>query len=693
MKRFVNRAAKEIQQRNAGLLSPSFYQGSVYRQPWDRLNGIKEGHDRETIVAALTAAIAADASNVNELPIVAVALGTGEDLTETSHYCYSLNVAPSSSMYAVTFRQHLVNGINYAGEVYVLEINKTLTPLVGGYVEIVPAGINSTNADGSPMLVAGYRVLAEDGQLRGLYDGNGRANGSGAIPGSLLHRIYIPHPENPLRANPPIAAAGLPVDILHYQRQATKSILVNDGMPAGVLSIQSPVDGAELEQEELDAAEQKINKKAADSTRKGRILVLNANAQYQSLGQPSLTDGWVRVAENARAEILAVWRAPASVLGMGGGRTYENQRVELAAYYSSTVIPVLNLICASLNLQARRLGYVLSVDTTNVSALNESLDGVADRATALVAAGITTINEARELLGLEPLPEAVTILQPTPVLDETRGLPEEYSPLVKTSRAISGDQFSERLDTGTAQYEKDLEEYAQRFNARIQKMIVGGLRRQAKRAADSETPTPDIKVEEIVNIPARNAELVDDLTDLFGDASTAVGNITAEVLDSGITETMKTVWKEIGDARLDRLVNGSGDYPGWTQQLCDDVNDAIQVAYKNGESVDGAIGRIDNILGGNPARAEAIARTELSGLMNETSYKQMELSGVVSKKKWYSIGDNRTRDSHQRLNGKTIMFDEKFDVNGTAADGPHATNLPAAEVVNCRCRLIPIVNS
>ena len=78
--------------------------------------------------------------------------------------------------------------------------------------------------------------------------------------------------------------------------------------------------------------------------------------------------------------------------------------------------------------------------------------------------------------------------------------------------------------------------------------------------------------------------------------------------------------------------------------------------------------------------------------MNETSYKQMELSGVVSKKKWYSIGDNRTRDSHQRLNGKTVKFDEKFDVNGTAADGPHATNLPAREVVNCRCRLIPIVD-
>jgi SPP1 gp7 family putative phage head morphogenesis protein len=692
MKRVVRRAESIVQTRNAGLLSPSIYAGTAYRQPWDRLTGIKEGHDREAIVAALTQAIASDASNVNELPIVAFALGTGENVTDISHYCYSLNIAASSSMSAVTFRQHLVNSLNYSGEAYILEINKTLTPLVGGYVEIMPAGLGSTNADGSPMLIAGYRVLAEDGQLRGTYDGEGKATGHGAIPTSMLHRVYIPHPENPLRANPPIAAAGLPVDILHYQRQATKSILVNDGMPAGVLSIQSPVDGAELEQNELDEAERKINKKASDSTRKGRILVLNASAQYQPLGQPSLTDGWVRVAENARAEILAVWRAPSSVLGMGGGRTYENQRVELSAYYSSTIVPVLNLICATINLQARRLGYVVSVDTSSVTALNESLDNIADRAAALVAAGITTVNEARELLGLEPIENGDSNPTTKPVLDETRGLPEEYSPLAKTSRAIDGETFSELLDTGTAQYEKDLEEYAQKFNERIQKMIIGGLRRKATRAADDQTPTPNIKVEDIVNTSARNDELVNDLTDLFQDASSTIGNITVDVLGVDVTEEMKTIWSEIGDQRLARLVTGSNDYPGWTQQICDDVNDAIQQAYKNGESVDGAITRIENLLGNNRGRAETIARTELSGLMNETSYKQMELSGVVSKKKWYSIGDNRTRDSHQRLNGKTVKFDEKFDVNGTAADGPHATNLPAGEVVNCRCRLIPIVD-
>ena len=693
MKRIVKRPTVET--RNAGLLSPVAFGGQVaYTQPWDRNRGIKFGHDREAIVAALTQAIASDVSNTEQLPIVATALGTGDDITDKSHYCYALNIAPSTSMSAVAFRQHLVNCLNYSGEAYIIEANKTLTPLVGGRVEILPAGLGSVNKDGSPMLVAGYRVLADDGQLRGRYDGTGRAIGDGAIANSILHRIYVPHPENPLRANPPIAAAGLPIDILHHQRQATKSILINDGMPAGVLSITSPVEGADLGQEELEDAERRINDKAADQTRKGRILVLNATTNYQALGTPALTDGWVSVAENARKEILAVWRAPESVLGLGGARTYENQRVELAAYYSATVLPILNLICATLNQTARRIGYTLSVDTSTVAALNESLDGVAARASALVAGGIVTVNEARELLGLSPLDEPVAAVAPAPLLDEVREVGRESLPLAVRAnrRPLTSDEWSEKLDNSTAQFEKQLTDYAEKFHDRIAKQVVGGLRRRAgvTRATGEEVPTPDVSAYEMIDIDARNKELLEDLREMFVDAATSVGSTVVENLDVQLTPAVKDIWESMGAERLNRLVLGSGEYPGWTRQIADDVTEAIRAAYRNGESVDGAIARVQGVVGAD--RAERVARTELSGLMNEVSFRQMSDSGVVSKKRWYSVGDGRTRGTHAALNGTTVAFDAKFNVGGVMADGPHDPRLPAREVVNCRCRLIPVVD-
>lgn len=423
-------------------------------------------------------------------------------------------------------------------------------------------------------------------------------------------------------------------------------------MPAGVLSITSPVDGADLDQLELEEAERRINEKAGDKTRKGRVLVLNASTSYQPLGAPALSEGWVSIAANARREILAVWRAPESVLGIGGNRTYENQRVELAAYYNATVLPILNLICATLTQQARRLGYVLWVDMSNVAALNEGLDEVATRAAALVAAGIVSVNEARELLGLPPVDAAEDAPEAEPNLDEGRGVSRDAAPLAGR-RSIQGDEYSDRLDRAVETFETQLADYATRFHERLAKQIVGGLRRRAgvARVEGSEVPTPQVSADEIVDVDARNEELLADLGGLFEDAASAVGRVVVDALDVSASDAVELVWRELGAARLDRLVNGGTSYPGWTRQLVDDVTEAIQAAYLNGESVDGAIGRVEAVLG--PERAERVARTELSGLMNEVSYRQM-VDGGVERKRWYSVADNRTRDSHRELNGTTI---------------------------------------
>lgn len=697
MKKIIRRVTAP-QVKNAGLLSPSTSGGQPYTQPWDRRRGISRGRDRETIVAAITQAIASDVSNVDELPVVAEALGTGENVTESSHYCYALNVAATTSMSAQVLRQHIANAINYAGECYLLEVNKTLTPLVGGSVEIFPAGKNAVDVDGAPLLVAGYRVKADDGTIRGTYDSTGKAAGDGAIAGSVIHRIYIPHPENPLRANPPIAAAALPVEVLHLQRQATKSILVNDGVPAGVLSIEPPVEGAELGQDEIDDAERRINSKLSNPDRKGRVLVLNASATYQPLGDSALRDGWVTVAENARREILAVWRAPESALGLGGGRTYENQRVELAAYYSATVLPILNLVCATLNLAARRIGYVLRVDTSNVTALNESLDGIADRAVALLNSGLVTVNEARNLLGLEPVEDGDTLITPVeaePALDQER----EALPFVERAAtpSVDPDRFSAALDRAAADHEAVLAEYAQRFHARMLRMVSGALKRRTKAVGDE--PVEPVDASSIIDPAARGQELIDDLGPMLGEAAAAVGTTVAGELAVELGDDVRDLWQGIANTRVQRLVAGTSTYSGWTKQLVDDVQAAITAAYQAGESVDGAIARVAEALdvaGEDPskigARAERIARTELSGLMNEVSYTQMDESGVVTAKQWYSVGDGRTRSSHQALNGVKVGFTEKFSVNGHLADGPHDASLPASELVNCRCRLIPIVD-
>lgn len=56
-------------------------------------------------------------------------------------------------------------------------------------------------------------------------------------------------------------------------------------------------------------------------------------------------------------------------------------------------------------------------------------------------------------------------------------------------------------------------------------------------------------------------------------------------------------------------------------------------------------------------------------------------------KTWETMGDDRVRDTHWWLEGKTIPFDEKFvTFDGDSADAPEMFEL-AENNVNCRCWL------
>ncbi|OHE58032.1 MAG: hypothetical protein A2Y36_12835 [Treponema sp. GWA1_62_8] len=88
-------------------------------------------------------------------------------------------------------------------------------------------------------------------------------------------------------------------------------------------------------------------------------------------------------------------------------------------------------------------------------------------------------------------------------------------------------------------------------------------------------------------------------------------------------------------------------------------------------------------------RAEAIVRTELLGAFNRSHNSAVtglskRVPGLMTKT-WLWSSSMNPRPAHRALNGTTIPAHEKFDVNGTMADGPHDPALPVDEVVNCHC--------
>tara|TARA_R100000655_G_scaffold77938_1_gene117283 strand:- start:16943 stop:17800 length:858 start_codon:yes stop_codon:yes gene_type:complete len=98
----------------------------------------------------------------------------------------------------------------------------------------------------------------------------------------------------------------------------------------------------------------------------------------------------------------------------------------------------------------------------------------------------------------------------------------------------------------------------------------------------------------------------------------------------------------------------------------------------------------------NRTRAARIARTEThnassyaSQMYNETVSKEL---GIEMKKRWVSVGDDRTRPSHARANGQVRAIDEDFEINGALMKQPGDSRGGAKNVVNCRCVVVYVDN-
>ena len=86
-------------------------------------------------------------------------------------------------------------------------------------------------------------------------------------------------------------------------------------------------------------------------------------------------------------------------------------------------------------------------------------------------------------------------------------------------------------------------------------------------------------------------------------------------------------------------------------------------------------------------RALTIARTEVVGANNGAAVEGYRQSNVVPKKEWLSVQDSLVRDTHR-------IDTEQVAVNGVFSNGlrfPGDQRGGAAEVVNCRCTVLPVL--
>jgi len=125
------------------------------------------------------------------------------------------------------------------------------------------------------------------------------------------------------------------------------------------------------------------------------------------------------------------------------------------------------------------------------------------------------------------------------------------------------------------------------------------------------------------------------------------------------------------------------------------LREGVGDALAKGAGLDDIVAAIDAVMNERIARAQRIGRTETAAAFNfgtEDGYRQ---SKVVEKKEWLTAGDEQVRDTHRELDGAQVPLDDVFVSSSGARLGfpgdPSAGD--PAEVINCRCTLVPVVDS
>lgn len=85
-------------------------------------------------------------------------------------------------------------------------------------------------------------------------------------------------------------------------------------------------------------------------------------------------------------------------------------------------------------------------------------------------------------------------------------------------------------------------------------------------------------------------------------------------------------------------------------------------------------------------RARLIAENESLSCFNNYDYLDAIASGKT-RKRWIAIVDDKTRDTHLAVNGKTIPINDYFFVGDSLMRYPHDLRASAQEVINCRCSI------
>lgn len=123
------------------------------------------------------------------------------------------------------------------------------------------------------------------------------------------------------------------------------------------------------------------------------------------------------------------------------------------------------------------------------------------------------------------------------------------------------------------------------------------------------------------------------------------------------------------------------------QELVIGMREDITRGLHQGQTYSQMTEAVQSRLEGDAVKARRIVRTEAHRVREEASYESVshaEEQGIIMKKQWNTVADERVRDRHEELDGVQVGTDEEFEVDGYSAKYPGDFGEPEMDI-HCRC--------
>lgn len=449
-----------------------------------------------------------------------------------------------------------------------------------------------------------------------------------------------------------------------------------------------------------------------------KVAFLDNDADYSEAGISQRDMEFFNSRNFSRDEILAIFRVPKSMLGLVEDVNRANGENSKSVFMSDVIVPEMRKFVSTLNefLLPHFKDERLFLDFENPVPADD--DKLLNKSTSAYNAGIMTLNEARELLNLDPVKDGDTVKSdPITIGDVTTSQIKEVKVLKANHRTMVRPKSRTKTDIIQAVVQKEIEKKLGTLipkkqdaffdKARIKEL---GLEKVGEEfwnmTVKQVTPAEEMMSQMLRSqFRRQNKEIQASLNvkaDSFKFDVAKEEGIFTEIFSPFLNRLIK----ERGEAALRALGLEGFDVTAEVNEylrtkgllFAKEVNETtqkqisllIEDALSEGQSINQIRQAIqDKFAQYDEDRADKIARTEVFKSGNFGTLQGYKQSGVVESKQWYTALDERVEQICKPLHGKAVKLNSTFN---TKDDLFERVQMPPAHV-RCRCILLPILRT